>query len=233
MFLGQGNLRLHLSHTHYKILFLQSNPLNMKQFLSLTTLLLLFGLIHFNIYAQDNTSSKKDKPSNIGLFLGLNRGNSATEPQVYSTEGNTGYEFGLFLRTGKWFYVQSGITYMKLSQQLTTGASFPDKVKDNLSISRLELPFYIGLNVLPIGHKIFNIRGFAGPAFSYALSVKDNDLGISTDEINRFQADLGAGVGLDILFMKLDLGFNYGLANLISGEKSHISYGFLTFGLGI
>ncbi len=194
--------------------------------------ILLCCIFLTNATAQDDKQAAKDKRTYFGLFAGLNSGKTNFEPELYESSANLGYLFGFFVRSGGWGYIQSGLNYQKLSQDLTTGSSFPIDESDNLNVGRIEIPAFVGFNVLPIGKNLLNIRVFAGPTFSYAVGVSDNTLGFEAGDLNRLQMDLGGGIGFDVLIMKLDIGYNYGLANFMNGQTGHLGYGYVSFGLG-
>ena len=204
----------------------------MKPPIIFITTLFFCCFLQSTVTAQDDKSVKKDKRTYFGLFAGLNSGKTSFEPELYESSANLGYQFGFFVRSGGWGYIQSGLLYQKLSQDLTTGSSFPIDESDNLNVGRIEIPALIGLNVLPIGKNLLNIRAFAGPTFSYAVGVSDNTLSFEAGDLNRLQMDLGGGIGLDVLIMKLDFGYNYGLANFMNGQTGHLGYAYVTFGLG-
>jgi hypothetical protein len=189
-------------------------------------------LVHLQASGQDEAKSSQNRKINIGLFAGINGGKPDTDPDDYLTEGNTGWQAGLFARSRQLLYYQGGLTLFSSSTDFTSGHSSTDNISDKVKITRLQLPLYIGINLLPLDHKVFNVRAYAGPTLSYALFMKGNGFGLTTDDLNRTQFDLGVGLGFDISLFKIDAGFNYGLVNSLNGLKSHNFYDYLSLGIG-
>lgn len=168
----------------------------------------------------------------MGLFAGINGGKPKTDPNDYLTEGNTGIQAGIFIRSSQSLYYQGGLTLFSSNTTFTSGHASAGNISDKLKITRLQLPLFLGMKLLPVSHSVFNVRAYAGPTLSYALFMNANSFGLTTGDLNRAQFDMGIGLGLDISLFEINAGFNYGLINSLNGLQSHNFYDYLSLGIG-
>jgi len=107
-------------------------------------------------------------------------------------------------------------------------------------------PAYIEVPVmavvkLPIIEKLLGPRLYGGADLNYEVSCSSSgsliDLGgFSCDETNKFDFALKGGLGLQVLFLGLDLSYTYGLTNIASPDavsvKNRTLALALLFGIG-
>ena len=77
---------------------------------------------------------------------------------------------------------------------------------------------------------MLNIHAFVSAVPSFQLLLGDNSLGITKDNTNTFNFYGQAGVGVDIFFLVLEGGFNYGFNDLLKDTESKPSQVFVSLG---
>jgi hypothetical protein len=65
-------------------------------------------------------------------------------------------------------------------------------------------------------NRVLSVRLFASAVPSVTLSVGDNSYGITKDEVNSFIMYGQGGLGINVAFLVIELGYNYGFNELIS-----------------
>jgi hypothetical protein len=88
------------------------------------------------------------------------------------------------------------------------------------SIRDIGIPITGGINLLSATNRIFALRLFVSAIPSFALSVGDNDLGIRKDQIETFNLYGQAGIGVNVFFMVIETGLNYGLMDALKNDQS-------------
>lgn len=167
----------------------------------------------------------------IGVYIGPNFSNiDITSPQL-NADSKSGYQAGIYYRSGKFVYGQAGLQFQKMNSNFQMTDSTPD-VSDDLTFKRIQLPLYGGLNLIPIIDGVLNIRVFAGPVISYDFNISENDLPMYPEDFSRFRVEGALGAGIDVLIFSLDGGYSFGLSNLFNdGLDGKCSYGFVNLGL--
>ncbi|MBA3649017.1 MAG: PorT family protein [Chitinophagales bacterium] len=171
------------------------------------------------------------KRSEFGINAGLNFTNVNITTPSLTADSRTGYQAGIFYRSGKFLYGQAGLNY-QLLRNYYAQTDTTEGAKDNFSQHNLQLPLYVGINLAPILRSVINVRAYAGPVFKYTVSVPVNGLQFTLNDLNKFGADVTFGAGLDVLMFSVDAGYSIGLNEVfdkISDAKNN--YGFITVGL--
>ena len=145
----------------------------------------------------------------------------------WNKDSKTGFHVGISWRKAGFFYTQIGIRYNNpvysvLPRGATSGGD------NEFSVSDIDVPITVGLNFLE--GRILGLRAFLGVVPAFNIGVGDNDVGFSKDEVNTFIFYGQAGIGVDVLFLAIDLGYNYGFSDLIKDYESKPGQGFLNIG---
>jgi hypothetical protein len=172
-----------------------------------------FGMLH----AQDNNVNTE-----FGIKGGVNMSNFYNED---ADDKNMlfGFNAGVYatLPISDFVAIQPELLFTTRGSELeynTLGASGNVKLKLNY----IELPLLVRVNLT----KNFNIH--AGGYASYMVSSKatgdgaiDFEQDFDTDDFNKFDAGIAAGVGLDFNPISVGLRYNYGLTTFVKdGEDS-------------
>ncbi len=178
--------------------------------------------------AQSNEGHYKD----IRLFGGVNLSSLSTDGTEITLvdsiihkkgfEAEVGYQGGLSFTYGNHFYISPGIWYTKFtvnSYLFKEGNDNKDKpdFENESSISMLSIPVRVGFRFInPEAEKIFNMRIFGGITGQHILSVNssgDAESELTKDDYENLMVSATAGLGVDILFLYMDLGYDLGLSN--------------------
>jgi hypothetical protein len=125
---------------------------------------------------------------------------------------NVGYQFGLDLQIGGALYVQPGMNY----QQTVLTYEGAEDIK--LTTSRLNIPVLVGFKFFEQEDASFGLRVFGGPNLALHLGEDFEEAieGLSGDDFESAQWSVLAGAGLDLGIFFLDLGYKWGLTDVIS-----------------
>lgn len=161
---------------------------------------------------KDKRESKRKDSYKIfggGTINGLN-----VSPDAYESEENVGFMLGVSYKRGKFFYYELGARYNQYAYQLTDLLN-PENGEGSFSVSIVDVPINLGINFTSFVDRLLGVRIFVGAVPSFRLSVKDNNLGITKESTNTFVLHGQGGVGLDVAFIFLEAGFNYGFSDLL------------------
>ena len=164
-----------------------------------------FGMLH----AQDNVTTE------FGVKGGLNMSNLYTDD---ADDENVlfGFNAGVYatLPVSDFVAIQPELLFTTRGSKLEyNNALAQGNVK--LKLNYIELPLLVRVNIT----KNFNIH--AGGYASYLVSAKSTGDGdfefedqYDTDDFNKFDAGIAAGVGLDFNPISVGLRYNYGLTTI-------------------
>jgi len=169
-----------------------------------------------------------------GVRIGLSRPTVSTsggDEGSAKIDGKFGLELGpvLYYNLKNNFYINSGLMF--------SIKTFSDKYddgeysySDNLNMYYLHIPVYVGYQI-PIGKVSTYLQ--AGPYFGYMLSASENYSdsengsadGSPKDYLNSFDAGLGVMYGINIDRFKIEVGYQYGLTNLLKNSGDYAGSG--------
>lgn len=165
-----------------------------------------FGMLH----AQDNNVNTE-----FGVKGGFNMSN------LYSNDANDdnvlyGFNAGVYatLPISDFIAIQPEILFTTKGAELDYNNAFATG-NAKFKLNYIEVPLLVRVNIT----KNFNVH--AGGYASYLVSSKvtgDGDINfdqeIDTDDLNKFDAGLSAGVGVDFNPVSIGLRYNYGLTTV-------------------
>ena len=165
-----------------------------------------FGMLH----AQDNNVNTE-----FGVKGGFNMSN------LYSNDANDdnvlyGFNAGVYatLPVSDFIAIQPEILFTTKGAELDYNNAFATG-NAKFRLNYIEVPLLVRVNIT----KNFNVH--AGGYASYLVSSKvtgDGDINfdqeIDTDDLNKFDAGLSAGVGVDFNPVSIGLRYNYGLTTV-------------------
>jgi len=215
---------------------------NLLSFKSLT-LFLVFLFLSNVFFAQtepkpDEVEQENEKPKKkdkkrrdeFKVFAGVNINQLSIASESYTSEIAPGFLLGASYKRGRFFYWEIGARYNNPVYNLTpvgTG-SYSDGL---FSVRTVDIPITIGINILSITSRIVGLRAFVGAVPAFALGIGDNDIGVSMDDINTFNVYGQGGIGLDVAFLFLEGGLNYGFTDMFKNDiKSNPYQIFLNLG---
>ena len=174
-----------------------------------------------------STSKPKEKPTII-LYAGPNVSTMRVESGDLDNESVTGFHVGLNWRSKGFLYTQFGLRYNNAVYSVFPAGR--DSGDHKFSITALDIPITLGINILNATDKVLNLRGFISAMPSFNLGVGDNDYNIDKDAIESFIFYGQLGIGVDVLFMVFEIGYNYGFSDILKDAESKPGQGFLNIG---
>lgn len=146
---------------------------------------------------------------NFGVKGGLNLSKLSLDNKALTYERGPGFDIGAFVRLGigDLMYIQPEVMYavnpIDVQFDLINGIEIG---QDN-SLKSIDIPINVGVK---FGSDGVNIRAFAGPRFGFAVNkifaIEEYSDAIKT---STFSFGGRAGVGIDFLFLSLDLLYDY------------------------
>ncbi len=173
---------------------------------------------------KDEKSKKKGKGWNdeFIVYVGGSLNMLSVSSDKYENHIAPGYMLGAAYKRGKFFYWQAGARFNNAVYSLSDISKPADTtVTDSVfSIREIGIPITGGINFLSVTNRIFALRLFLSAIPSFAIGVGGNDLGINKDQINTFNLYGQAGIGVNIFFVVLEAGVNYGFLDVFKNDQS-------------
>lgn len=204
----------------------------MKKLIALLLFVALFTMGAFaqtdtipdeNIAVQDTVleKSKEKKPrkrvSDFRIYGGVST--SKILNSSYESAYAAGYLLGFSYRKGRFGYWEIGVNYNNSAVSLE-GANI---LEENMQLRQVEAPLSLGINLLSATRRVFGLRLFGGLVPGYIASVEDNPFHLVNDDFNRFQLGGRVGVGVDVLFLFIEGGYQYGFIDVLKEQDSNLS----------
>jgi len=159
----------------------------------------------------------------IGPKIGYNSNTLSDNIDSIQSGINNSFQIGAFVRFGDKFYFQPEANYQVVNGNLNKDAASPPLSQD-LMIKSLKLPALLGYKLL--NRKTVNLHIMAGPAFTFLFDKKldpskMNELWPiqSIDDLKNSIWSVQMGAGLDVLFMTLDVRYEFGINNMYNGSS--------------
>lgn len=163
----------------------------------------------------------------FGVYAGLNstryRGESV---DLGNPEGRIGYQLGLFVRGGGRLYGQIGAEYFSSSAfyfRPGDGQSLAS-IRDQINVSYIQIPVYIGFKVTESDRGISAIRLQAGVEYANHIGENTRSFNFSEQEIKGGSFNGLGQLGFDIGAFLIDLTYHHGLTQSIQPTGFSGSY---------
>jgi hypothetical protein len=190
-----------------------------------------------SISTEKPVKEKKEKKakSSFKIYAGATLNDLNVSTETYESGSRIGYMFGASYKRGRFFYYEIGARYNQRMYDLNPlgPAPSPASSEDDeyLSISSLDIPLTGGINVTSAIDRLFGLRFFISAIPAFTLGVNDNTLGITKDDVNGFNFNGQAGIGIDITVIFIEAGFVYGFGDTIKSDvQSNQQQGFVNLG---
>jgi hypothetical protein len=168
--------------------------------------------------AQGSGQEKEKKPSSsFKVYAGLNFNELIISSEKFNTTMGVGWLIGASYKRGKFFYWELGARYNNPVYNLDDATMPFDSaqlVDGIFSVRNIDVPISFGVNILSVTDRVLGLRVFIRAVPSFVIGVGDNDINISKDNINSFNLLGELGVGVDIAFLFVEVGANYGFQDL-------------------
>jgi|AntAceMinimDraft_2_1070361.scaffolds.fasta_scaffold11290_3 hypothetical protein len=183
---------------------------------------------------EQGQKQKKDKKrkDEFKVFGGINFNLLSMDSELLKPTMAAGWLLGASYKRGRFFYWQIGATYNNSVYNLMDTTLIPGSLLNGVfSVRNIDVPITFGINFLTFVNRIVGLRVYVSAVPSFTLGVGDNKLGISMDHINAFNLYGQAGVGVDVAFLFVEAGYNYGFIDLFKNDvKSNPNQIFINLG---
>lgn len=170
--------------------------------------------------AQKEKKDKKRKDE-FKVYAGINFNNLSVSSDTYSSTMAPGWMLGFDYKRGKFFYWQVGVRYNNPVYNLNIQGITADSsnlLDGVFSVKSIDVPITVGVNFLSFASRIVGLRLFIGATPQFALGVGDNEIDISSDNLNGFNLLGQGGIGVDVAFIYLETGVNYGFMDVFKND---------------
>ena len=150
----------------------------------------------------------------FGPKIGYSTSKLSADSDSIMESAKSNFQIGAFLRFGKKLYLQPEIYYATSGGTLKYEDS---DLKENIKLKNLCVPVLVGYKI--IDAKVFNLRVMAGPSANFILNKEiDSDEFIQDplqdSNFKNVAWGMDVGAGIDVLFLSLDLRYEFGLNNI-------------------
>jgi hypothetical protein len=145
-----------------------------------------------------------------------------------AVRGGSGFIVGADLQIGSPFYVQPGLLLSRTNLSV-------DGV-GNIYLTELNVPVMAGYKLFADkGPTKFGLRIFAGPDFQINVNKKIDEVfsDLKKEDFNDFLVSGVVGIGVDVLFLFLDLDYSFGLSDYITTDRANAKVDYATGTLGL
>ncbi len=156
----------------------------------------------------------------LGFRIGYNANKLTTNVDSIKSDFNSGFHVGVWSHFGKRLYFAPELRYT-LSGGLFTeeGNVSTQGWKQKVTVGSLDVPLMLGFKI--VHSKMITWRIEAGPMMSIVVNEKVKDVNsvtgpLTAENINKANWYIMAGTGIDVLFMNLDIRYQYGLNAIVS-----------------
>jgi len=162
------------------------------------------------------TNENAGKPKRFSIYAGANSNTMSGSTEKYNSNSGVGFHIGVAWEKGGFVYYQFGLRYNNAVYGFNSKITSKDT--GDLKVSALDVPITLGINFLSFA-KIVSLRAFISAMPSFTLGVNDNHFGVEKDDVNSFIFYGQIGIGANIAFAFIDLGYNYGTQSLMKNSS--------------
>jgi hypothetical protein len=169
----------------------------------------------------------------LGVKIGYNANKLSTNIDTIKSQVNSGFHIGLYTHIGKRLYFAPELLYTMSGGVFTESGNLSTSGwKQKITIGSLDVPLLVGFKIIHSDAITWRIE--LGPEMSFVVNKKVADEEsvtgpITTADINTANWYVMGGTGIDILFLALDIRYQYGLNQLIKdAEMAGKTYNFDT-----
>jgi hypothetical protein len=178
---------------------------------------------------KEKKDDKKRKDEFIP-YVGVNFNDlNVSSDEIYESSLGVGYHIGFDYKRGKFFYWQVGARFNNARYNLKTKESdSADFI--GAPVYDIDIPITGGINFLSALNRIVALRIFISAVPAINLGVGENDLGITKDDINSFVLYGQAGLGVNVAFLVIEAGYNFGFQDMLKEYESKPGQVFINLG---
>jgi hypothetical protein len=217
--------------------------LNLKRSLSILLIMVVASFVNFSAAQTDTTlvvkadttmqeTTKKEqkRKDEFIVYTGVSFSQLNLSSDTYESGSELGYQLGFAYRRGQFFYWQAGALFNNAVYGFQNSGNSEEET-NSLTVKSFDVPLNVGINFLSFANRVVGLRAFVGAVPSFVFGVGDNDYDIQKEDINSFNVYGQAGVGANVAFFIVDLGYNFGFQDLLTDQDSKPGQLFVNLGL--
>lgn len=167
--------------------------------------------------------------SNIGVLVGYNTTRIKTDWEDINSKLKSGFQIGVFLRTGEKFFFQPQLLYASRGGY----AEFTSEFWQNVGLQNSSTEVHTGLFQIPLifgmmlnDNKDFGLNIQAGPVFSLVAKKGISGLEevIKEENFKDYTFGIQAGIGVDFLSFMVAVRYEYALSDIYEGVFDNYSF---------
>ncbi|MCZ4410361.1 outer membrane beta-barrel protein [Cryomorphaceae bacterium 1068] len=169
--------------------------------------------------SQNNNQGTKRASSDFKIYGGLSVSTIILSGSDAEAAFSSGYALGASYRKGKYSYWEIGANYNG------SVVGFEDALRTDktLEFRQLNFPVTVGLNILGGTGRVLGVRAFGGVVPGVITEVLSNPFQLSKNDFNEFQMGGRLGVGVDVLFLFVEMDYTYGFLDMLQDQGSNLS----------
>ena len=185
-----------------------------------------------NITVQDTVVEKSSEKksfkriSDFKIYGGLSASQVLLSNSTYESAYSAGFIAGFSYKRGRFGYWEAGLNY----NGSVVGFDDIATTEQTMYIRQFELPLTVGLNLLAQTRRVLGLRIFGSAVPGYITGVGNNQFGLSKGDFNQFQLGGRLGVGVDVFFLFVEGGYQYGIMDLLKNQDSNLSQLYVLLG---
>lgn len=159
----------------------------------------------------------------LGPKIGYNSNTLSSNYDSIQSGINNSFQIGAFVRIGSKIYFQPEANYQLVKGTLDKKTASVIQSQD-ITIHSLKVPALVGVKL--INRNSVNMRVLAGPALTFLLDKKLDPAHMddlwpiqSVSDLKNSIWSIQLGAGLDVLFMTLDVRYEFGVQNIYNGSS--------------
>jgi hypothetical protein len=180
---------------------------------------------------KEGKKEDKKRKDEFIPYVGVNFNQLGVSENDFESNMAIGWHLGFDYKRGKFFYWQVGLRFNNAVYKLKPAEhplDFPDEF--TMAVRGLDIPVTGGINFLSAINRIVALRIFVSAVPAINLGVGDNDYNYTKDEINSFILYGQAGIGINVAFLVIEAGYNYGFQDLMKDFQSKPGQVFINLG---
>ncbi len=177
---------------------------------------------------KEKKEDDKKRKDEFIPYVGLNFNTLGVSENEFEANTGIGWHLGFDYKRGKFFYWQVGLRYNNAVYKLEKMSE--SKWEDNIAIRSIDVPITGGINFLSAINRIVALRLFISAVPAFNIAIGENDFGFNKDDINSFIAYGQAGIGVNVAFLVIEAGYNFGFQDMLKNYESQPGQLFVNLG---
>jgi len=157
-------------------------------------------------------------------FVGVNSATLTKSFDDAAWQSSLGYQAGFDFMFGNRVYIQPGLHWELIRQDFNPNTPIPG-FNSKFEASHIRVPLMLGFRTFGIENGgLINFRLYTGPDIAFSVSNSDHaflGVNLNSDTYKNLHWSWNGGIGFDILFLFVDVGYKFGLSDYFEGSVNN------------